>query len=253
MINALRKFRHGLLQQGNTTQYLAYAAGEIVLVVIGILIALQIDNWNEDRKERKLEVKILQELNADLRNNLAEVKNINQVLESQIMASDSLFADLDRGAPWSDRQKERIELIRDYNLPSIANTAFKYIENSGIGFLSNDSLRQTITWIYQTGFKSVEYRADIEARMIEERVIPFMQKHFKVSTLGLSHKKLNYYWRGLNTPIDVQTLSYNEEFKAVLNELHGYREIRSHWIEIGIQLLEKVIKQVDTEIVRLSK
>lgn len=252
MINTLRKFRHGLLEQGKTGQYLAYAVGEIILVVIGILIALQIDNWNENRKERLLEVKILRELNADLQSNLAEIQSINRTLLGQIGASDSLFADLDRGLPWTDRQKERLELIRDYNLPSIANTAFKYIESSGVGFLSNDSLRQTITWVYQTGFKSVEYRADIEAKMIEERVIPFLLKHFKVSKMGLSHKKLNYYWRGLNTPVELEALRKNEEFKAVLNELHGYREVRQHWIEIGIQLLEKVSKQVDAEIQRLS-
>ncbi len=50
MINFFRKIRQNLLTERNTGKYLTYAFGEIILVVIGILIALQINNWNEDKK-----------------------------------------------------------------------------------------------------------------------------------------------------------------------------------------------------------
>jgi len=52
MINFFRNIRQGLLSEGKTSKYLKYALGEIILVVIGILIALQINNWNENRKDR---------------------------------------------------------------------------------------------------------------------------------------------------------------------------------------------------------
>jgi hypothetical protein len=54
MIKFFRKIRQSLLLKGNTGKYLKYAIGEIILVVIGILIALSINNWNEDRKKQKL-------------------------------------------------------------------------------------------------------------------------------------------------------------------------------------------------------
>ena len=50
MIKFFRKIRQNLLSEENTGNYLKYALGEIVLVVIGILMALQINNWNEQRK-----------------------------------------------------------------------------------------------------------------------------------------------------------------------------------------------------------
>ena len=53
MIKFFRNIRRSLLSEGKTSKYLKYAVGEIVLVVIGILIALQINNWNEHRKELK--------------------------------------------------------------------------------------------------------------------------------------------------------------------------------------------------------
>ncbi|MGB5372105.1 MAG: DUF6090 family protein, partial [Flavobacteriaceae bacterium] len=55
MLKFFRKIRQQLLVKNNISKYLLYAIGEIVLVVIGILIALQINNWNEDRKDRAKE------------------------------------------------------------------------------------------------------------------------------------------------------------------------------------------------------
>jgi len=52
MIKFFRKIRQNLLSEGKTGKYLKYAIGEIVLVVIGILIALSINNWNENRKSK---------------------------------------------------------------------------------------------------------------------------------------------------------------------------------------------------------
>jgi len=54
MIKFFRKIRQRLLTENKFSKYLLYAIGEIILVVIGILIALSINNWNEDKKNRKL-------------------------------------------------------------------------------------------------------------------------------------------------------------------------------------------------------
>ena len=52
MIKFFRKIRFSLLSENKTSKYFKYAFGEIILVVIGILIALQINNWNENRKNK---------------------------------------------------------------------------------------------------------------------------------------------------------------------------------------------------------
>ena len=66
MISFFRKIRQKLLQQNRVTQYLAYAIGEIFLVVIGILIALQVNTWNESRKSRNFEQEILSLIDQNL-------------------------------------------------------------------------------------------------------------------------------------------------------------------------------------------
>lgn len=66
MIKFFRRIRQRLLSEKKITKYLIYAAGEIFLVVIGILIALQINNWNNHRIEGKKELAYLKRLQEDI-------------------------------------------------------------------------------------------------------------------------------------------------------------------------------------------
>ncbi|MCP9198595.1 DUF6090 family protein [Gramella sp. GC03-9] len=82
MIKFFRNIRRRLLRENRFTRYLIYAVGEIILVVIGILIALQINNWNENQQDRKLERGLMTDMITDLRNDLSlldEVIDRNQI------------------------------------------------------------------------------------------------------------------------------------------------------------------------------
>ena len=70
MIKFFRKIRHRLLTENKFSKYLIYAIGEIVLVMIGILLALQVNNWNEERKRKSLINTYIGSLQADLRNDI---------------------------------------------------------------------------------------------------------------------------------------------------------------------------------------
>ena len=72
MIKIFRRIRYNLMEQNKTSKYLKYAIGEIVLVVIGILIALSINNWNENRIARNKEKLLLKELNTEFKQNKIE-------------------------------------------------------------------------------------------------------------------------------------------------------------------------------------
>ena len=79
MIKFFRKIRQKLLSENKFSKYLLYAVGEIVLVVIGILIALSINNWNENRKIEQSGKLYVQEIYKDLK---IEISNINEILNS---------------------------------------------------------------------------------------------------------------------------------------------------------------------------
>ena len=73
MIPFFRKIRKKLADDNKPLKYLRYAIGEIILVVIGILIALQINNWKENKLERKQEKAILNQLNSEFKSNLDQL------------------------------------------------------------------------------------------------------------------------------------------------------------------------------------
>ena len=74
MINFFRKTRKKLADDNKPLKYMRYAVGEIVLVVIGILIALSINNWNENRKNRIEEAKMLHSFREVLQNDLSSIE-----------------------------------------------------------------------------------------------------------------------------------------------------------------------------------
>jgi hypothetical protein len=79
MLHSFRRIRQRLLTDNRFSKYLLYAAGEIILVVIGILIALQINTWNEQRKIRASEQEILHNLKAELISNRDRLNDLNEM------------------------------------------------------------------------------------------------------------------------------------------------------------------------------
>jgi len=87
MIKFFRRIRQSLLSENKFSKYSLYALGEIILVVIGILIALQINNWNTETSNSKKEKKYLTNLKADLNNQILEIEE--QILREKLIASEA--------------------------------------------------------------------------------------------------------------------------------------------------------------------
>ena len=81
MITFFRKIRQKLLSQNRVTQYLTYAIGEVALVMIGILLALQVNNWNETRKQKETTNSIYFIVKEDLINDISEIDSFLKYYE----------------------------------------------------------------------------------------------------------------------------------------------------------------------------
>ncbi|MBD3892239.1 DUF6090 family protein [Olleya marilimosa] len=84
MIKFFRKIRQKLLSENKFSKYLIYAIGEIVLVVIGILIALQINNWSENRKSSKIRNNYYKQVLQDLAKDTIYINRYNIFLDSSL-------------------------------------------------------------------------------------------------------------------------------------------------------------------------
>jgi hypothetical protein len=149
MISLFRKIRHSFLQQQKITQYLVYAFGEIFLVVIGILIALQINTWNELRKTREYELKMLQELKSTLERDRGYFASQLPRLTIKQNAANRLLAMLENKEENLDTLNRyfsnlRFEVLFQYN-----SGAYGSIKSGGIDKISNDSIRGKMAGIYE--------------------------------------------------------------------------------------------------------
>ena len=131
MIKFFRQIRQNLLMENKTGKYFKYAVGEIILVVIGILIALQINNWNENRKNRIAEADYYCRILEDLELNEKLIDETSELISNKIRLCKELISDLNK-IP-NERSlilnKFVVALRQDVFVPS--NIAFEDITSSG--------------------------------------------------------------------------------------------------------------------------
>jgi len=91
MIKFFHQIRQNVLSEGKFRKYFTYAIGEIILVVIGILIALQVNSWNQKRLDHREEKEVLISLKEDFRNAIEEFETLNLVRSNLILATKEIF------------------------------------------------------------------------------------------------------------------------------------------------------------------
>ena len=91
MINFLRKLRHSLIKENKTGRYFRYAIGEILLVVIGILIALQINNWNDKGRRLQKENYYLKNIKINIKDSEDEITRVIKDTDSIINSTGTLL------------------------------------------------------------------------------------------------------------------------------------------------------------------
>jgi hypothetical protein len=148
MIKFFRKIRQNLLMENKTGKYFKYAIGEIVLVMIGILLALQVNNWNENRKISNTEQLLLRDLRTEILSNINTLDTIitsHRASLNAIITLDSIITDLIQVKSYLGLGT----LLRthDFNMTYDPKTGIlNSIINSGkLDFISNRELRYMLS------------------------------------------------------------------------------------------------------------
>jgi len=144
-----RNIRKSLLMENKTTKYLKYAIGEIVLVVIGILIALQVNNWNEHRKENKeltqYKLRLIRQFQKDS-SNLSSFNKSYEFVSPIFKTLDSTFRENLKGNVNKD-SVINIPVFITLQSEFLSETyALEELKNTGkMSLFYNDSLKDKLT------------------------------------------------------------------------------------------------------------
>lgn len=146
-----------MIASGATRKYIIYVVGEIALVVVGILIALQINNWNELRIERKLELEILNELKLNLESNVSIISKRVDYFTSGLNSSRVILALLDGNLPYHDSLNVHLsKATRGYGgADVISYVGYESLRNNGFRLISNKHLRSEIMMLFENTYRAI--------------------------------------------------------------------------------------------------
>ena len=191
MIKFFRKIRQKLLSENKTGKYFKYAFGEILLVVVGILIALSINNWNENKQNSTKEQKYLLGLKNDLANQINILKERKQFYDFIINRGESILVDFSAKGKLQAIDSINTKLsVMMYALsyPNI-KTTFNELNTTGqINLIQKDSLRSKIIKYYQDSDEStnnVDMNID---RVFYNQVFPIIKSSLIIQFENLGYK-----------------------------------------------------------------
>jgi len=170
MIPFFRKIRYKLAKDNQLLKYSRYAIGEILLVVVGILLALQINTWNGQRLERNEEVKILRGIKKDLENTIEEFEFHNEIRSTVLDATKRIYT----LANSEVRDREELDSL-------IGLTFYRPTFNNQLGFINLLFTSGKINLIRSDSIKEflIQWPGSIEDMVEEEEyALLMLQNHY---------------------------------------------------------------------------
>ncbi|MFH6768583.1 DUF6090 family protein [Gaetbulibacter aquiaggeris] len=250
MIKFFRKIRQKMLTENKLSNYMFYAVGEIVLVVIGILIALQLNNYNDTLKQEKQEMKTLQNLKLDFEFNLSEMeKNINTLENSK---KTGLKIINQTGSKFSDNFS--IDGLIDqitYTPVYFPQNGFllELVSSGNLGIISNEILRNRLS----SWFPTLETLKDKEQLSLEfnKYLILYIVKNG--SWLNADKMTTDEQIREISFPesgfkIDNSEMLKSPEFENLVENQIVNQTILRERQERCIKLNKEIINLLDFEI-----
>ena len=238
MIKFFRKIRQKLLSENKYSKYLLYAIGEIVLVVIGILIALSVNNWNEIKKIKKIEISTLKELRSDLKQNRIEIKSHISALENCVKSNKVILLSMENKFPYIDSLDFHFSRLYPFIAFAPVRTTFDNLSQNGIKLISNDSLRNQISKLYENDFESFRvFESTYFVEHYSNYLKPMFMKEFETFEVYHSVKPKKYDQFILNQ-------EYKQNLNFTVNISQRFIALQSSFIEI----VDRLIINIDNEI-----
>jgi hypothetical protein len=249
MLKFYRNIRRRLLRENRLTRYLIYAIGEIVLVVIGILIALQINNWNEAKKNHHLEKEYLLRIREDLvksRDRLGidlDWHRKNAALGELVLTSlrTCELKDMDR-----DKVAKGLFNLGKFNSTLLVNTTLDELKTSGrLVIISNKDLVSEIINLNRR-FETSENQLE---QLMQWSVIPVNVVQSKIVYLNLDEDSgldQDIFWESIE--FDFDAACGDAVFASAISSLINYTYENSRRDRDLIKATEALILLVDEEL-----
>ena len=193
MIPFLRKVRKTLLEKNSLGRYALYAIGEILLVVIGILLALQINNWSEEQKMREIELKTLSDLKVEFAENLEDARRVYEGNKGIYQAASALQRNAQDGLFDRTETDSLLFYMFDWFDYTPKPGASNNLINAGnLNLIRNEELRYLLT-LWPGVNDELDDDEQLAIAYSQNTIIPFLSVHYPMSNLEKYDSGLTHY------------------------------------------------------------
>lgn len=244
MIKIFRKIRKALLSENKFSKYFLYAIGEIVLVMIGILLALQVNNWNERQKDKKTEKGILVDLHTEFKNNLGLLKR-NKALYAESEKSIKRLASL-IGVSKSELDQQNLDSllaksIDVFDYRPTQNALTELLASGKLNLIQNATLKTALfKWSADLSEKQEAWQTLDDFN--QDLFIPYLTKH-------VSMKNIDNYGLVAWNKKSILEVDYHPIFQTLEFENHLDNDM---WGVINYQMVIDRLEVTVEEIIALT-
>ena len=231
MIKFFRKIRQNLLARAKTATYFKYAVGEIVLVVIGILIALQINNWNEENKSRQRGNEILKEIKENLSYNSLQFQNEIETEYEVINSIDVILDNINNRKIYNDSLDKHYRFATYWSSARWKSSGYESMLSKGSELSILRNVREAIIDLYQITYALISEDIRLAENNFSATILPLWLEFFERKSVGLNNAQ-----NEIAKPFDYQKVITSEKLKSTLTFL---RSNRVTGINVRLEAIEK--------------
>ena len=225
------------MEQNNMRKYLLYALGEILLVMIGILLALQVNDWNDDRKKHEKEQEVLQQLKIELSEDLSILDEVISLNDFVILSCNTLIDHLENDLPYNDSLEIYFDRWASPNVLEFNGSTYQNLITTGPELIANKNLRNEVLKLYNYYYPKSKTFNDYFRGDFHSFIAPIQLENVEAVEWGKS-----------SVPLDYEGLKKNTLFLNALKwTKNGHRSNNLEFKSL-LGSIQKLIEMIDREL-----
>ena len=237
MIKFFRHIRKSLLMENKTGKYFKYAIGEIILVVIGILIALSINNWNETKKQDKQIIKGLSEVRDNLIGDSLAISNTLKLKLEDIEIQNRVIRLLNNDKPLDSTINEDLGRVIIARKIKLIPNGYSLLKNLGLERIEDLNMRNKLIEYYEISINLIESDTNDDLSEFENIFLPYVRSHFS-----------DWQYEKYGIPSDYVKLKNDAYFKTTLKVSIGNAESTVKMLNDGLKNIKTILPLINNYI-----
>ena len=244
MIRYFRIIRLKLIPEGKLNRYLIYAIGEILLVMIGILLALYVNNKNEDRKEILKGYEIIIEIKENLESNSKQFRQEIELEKEVISSIDIVLSNINEIKTYHDSLDRHFHLCGFWPTSTRESSGYEALKSYGVEIIQSEKLRKEIVGLFEIKYPEISEVVRNSEGYSYSTLVPVFSELFLFNKSSVGQSYIDYE----ASPFEYGEVLKSKKLRGMLSFWRLLRVIGVELRESAIRENELIVKLIDNEL-----